>query len=611
MKRMKRVLAIALALALIPISNMTVYANEEETKVSTIEELNKAVEAKASKIILTADIELEKKIDISYDVEIDGKGHKLFYKLDDNSKWTSAYSLQFYKNTAKLSNIVLSGGNAGLLINGADVTLEGTIDLSGNYYGGIELTKGANVTDAPKLDITNATFKYEDHPESSPLIWIDKLEYKEVQVKAKPFTYNISKTEKGQPTLVFEPTPITDEASLIKALVTDKDSLIELKNDFVTTEKISVTHDVKIIGNGKTITGDKKGEKLFYGLQFYNVDNAIVSDIKMHSMDAAILVNGSNLTLVGDIDVSNNNLGGIEVSQGETVTKIPTLNLKDAKLINSSEDYTKPTIWVVGDLVDGITFGDHKFFDKSAVVEGQVQFYKTDVKSPQEIKEEKDLEEAIVETRDILESILKELEDKNLKVSIDENTHQIVFTKLNAKEDFSKEELVELFSKIVSHDKVKSFKLDNESYTNEDLKEVKDALVKYLDKLSETKSRTVSDLITQVNEHLDLAVVLTASNEKDVEQKLDAKFERTENNDVDEDKEVPKEETKDELVKDDAKEESRKDDVKEESKKDDEKAKSKTPVTGLSNVYSIYLLIIATGLGLIGALKYKKKINSY
>lgn len=594
MKRMKRVLAIALALALIPISNITVYANDSEAEVSNLVELNEAVQKKASKIILTADIKLEKKIDISYDVEIDGKGHKLFYDLEDKSIWSSAYSLQFYKNTVKLLNIVLTGGNAGLLINGADVTLEGTIDLSGNYYGGIELSKGGNVTNTPKLDLTNATLVYEDHPKNSPLIWLDKLEYKDVEIKANPFTYNISKTEKGQPTLVFEPTAVTDEASLIKALVTDKDSLIELKNDIILTDKINVLHNVKILGNGKTITGDKKGTNIFYGLHFYNVDNAIVSDIKMHSMDAAILVNGSNLTLVGDIDVSNNKLGGIEVSQGKSVTKIPTLNLKEAQLINSSEEYAQPTIWLVGDLVDSITFGDHKFFDKPEIVENQIQYYLMDVKSPQEIKEEKELEEAIVETRDILESILKELEDKNLKVSIDENTHQIVFTKLNAKEDFSKDELVDLFSKIVSHDKVKAFKLDGDVYSNEDLKEVKDALVKYLDKLSESKTRTVSDLITQVNEHLDFAVVLTASNDIDVDQRLDAKFEKSEDNDVEEDKEVPKEEEKNEVVKDDA-------------KKDGEK--SKTPVTGLNNIYSIYLLIMATGICLIGALKYKKRIN--
>lgn len=87
--------------------------------------------------------------------------------------WNSTYNVQCYNGTYMLSNIKASGGNAGILVNGATVTLGENIDVSGNKFGGIEVSKGQaeGLPDA-KLIITapiaNTTEVY-----GQPTVWVD------------------------------------------------------------------------------------------------------------------------------------------------------------------------------------------------------------------------------------------------------------------------------------------------------------------------------------------------------------------------------------------------------------------------------------------------------
>ena len=87
--------------------------------------------------------------------------------------WNSTYGVQCYNGTYTLSNIKASGGNAGILVNGATVTLGENIDVSGNHFGGIEVSKGkaAGLSDAKLIitsPITNTTEAY-----GQPTVWID------------------------------------------------------------------------------------------------------------------------------------------------------------------------------------------------------------------------------------------------------------------------------------------------------------------------------------------------------------------------------------------------------------------------------------------------------
>ncbi len=133
-------------------------------------------------ITLGKDIETTEKINITRPVTIDGANHTMKYvgtfgtdASKSNTVWGGIYVLQVYKTTATIKDIKLTGGNAGLLINGAKVTLDGNIDVSGNGFGGIELGKGSNVTEAPALtlgkdiNVVNNTEKT-----TAPTIWVAK-----------------------------------------------------------------------------------------------------------------------------------------------------------------------------------------------------------------------------------------------------------------------------------------------------------------------------------------------------------------------------------------------------------------------------------------------------
>ena len=74
--------------------------------------------------------------------------------------WQGLYGIQIYRTSGvTLRNISATNGNAGILINGSEVALEGTVDVSGNTFGGIELSKGSGVTETPSLSGAVASIK--------------------------------------------------------------------------------------------------------------------------------------------------------------------------------------------------------------------------------------------------------------------------------------------------------------------------------------------------------------------------------------------------------------------------------------------------------------------
>ena len=91
----------------------------------------------------------------------------------DNTEWTGTYCIQFYNGTYDISNITATGGNAGIIINGSTATVGEGVDVSGNVFGGIEVSKGTNpgLGDAQltiNSTITNTTEAY-----GKPTVWID------------------------------------------------------------------------------------------------------------------------------------------------------------------------------------------------------------------------------------------------------------------------------------------------------------------------------------------------------------------------------------------------------------------------------------------------------
>ena len=177
---MKKILSgvlFAFLLTIIPFvkvnaASITVH-NQDELK-------NALADSNIDTIVLGSDIETTEKINILRPVTIDGNGKTMRYvgtfgkeNSKDNTVWGGIYVLQVYKTTATIKNIKLTGGNAGLLINGSKVNLVGTIDVSGNGFGGIELGQGSDVTETPELKfeegskVVNTT-----ETEDRPTIWV-------------------------------------------------------------------------------------------------------------------------------------------------------------------------------------------------------------------------------------------------------------------------------------------------------------------------------------------------------------------------------------------------------------------------------------------------------
>lgn len=97
----------------------------------------------------------------------------------DNTEWNSSYGIQFYTGEHTVKNATLTGGNAGIIANSATVNLEGTIDVSGNTFGGIEVCKsgaGAEIRAAMPagvLNINGASIVNTTEEYGKPTIWID------------------------------------------------------------------------------------------------------------------------------------------------------------------------------------------------------------------------------------------------------------------------------------------------------------------------------------------------------------------------------------------------------------------------------------------------------
>lgn len=92
--------------------------------------------------------------------------------LADKTKWGGNYGIQVFTGNTTIENVTATGANAGILINGSKAVMKGTIDVSGNGFGGIEVSQGTK-TEAPSLDASAATFVNTDEAYGKPTIWID------------------------------------------------------------------------------------------------------------------------------------------------------------------------------------------------------------------------------------------------------------------------------------------------------------------------------------------------------------------------------------------------------------------------------------------------------
>ena len=88
--------------------------------------------------------------------------------VDGNGTWTGTYAIQVYMGSAILNNITATGADGGIFSNDSTVTLTGNIDVSGNEFGGIEVSNGRSTLNATEATFTNTTEAF-----GLPTIWTD------------------------------------------------------------------------------------------------------------------------------------------------------------------------------------------------------------------------------------------------------------------------------------------------------------------------------------------------------------------------------------------------------------------------------------------------------
>lgn len=164
----------------------SVYADDSTKTVNNETELKEAINnADVKTIELGSDIDITETIVVMSEKTIDGKNHTITYKglfkggVSDNTVWGNntngrgVYIIQVYNTSATIKDIKLTGGNAGLLINGSNVELKGTIDVSGNGFGGIELGQGSGVTNTPAVALNDVKLVNTTETSDKPTLWID------------------------------------------------------------------------------------------------------------------------------------------------------------------------------------------------------------------------------------------------------------------------------------------------------------------------------------------------------------------------------------------------------------------------------------------------------
>ena len=190
----------------------------------------------------------------------------------DNTEWNSSYGIQFYTGEHTVRDAKLTGGNAGIIANSATVNLEGTIDVSGNTFGGIEVCRSTAPTeDIPRaampagvLNINGATIINDTEEYGKPTIWIDgNTDAEGIVNGAEAFTMiQVPHGEYYQKQFYLnevnsKPILVGNKSygSLLDAINAAKGAEISVKSDLTESFKIPAGTTAVINGNGHTLHG--------------------------------------------------------------------------------------------------------------------------------------------------------------------------------------------------------------------------------------------------------------------------------------------------------------------------------------------------------------------
>ncbi|MGI6782461.1 MAG: immunoglobulin-like domain-containing protein [Acholeplasmataceae bacterium] len=314
---------------------------------------------------------VEDRLPLRSNLVIDGKNYKIIQT--HVAGWDSDYAFQAYKKTGVvIKNLTFDGGDAALLVNGSEVTVE-NIKIMNMEYGGIEVSQGGGVTTAPKLTVSDAIDYTSD---KLPTIWLDKKQVNDgwvVQTGLTEIVYEF-KNQLWFVGAAFTGAEVAvkNETNLTAALGHKNVKVIHLANDInLVNQALIGRNNVTLNGHGFTLTLPNvekwNGE---YVLQVYKATGVVLEDLQLSGGDAGLLVNGSVVT-ANNLTVKNHEYGGVEVSKGDGVATDPKLT------VTGTFNYmtlTVPPIWIDGKTTnDGWVVHTEDFVEATYVVDGKNQ----------------------------------------------------------------------------------------------------------------------------------------------------------------------------------------------------------------------------------------------
>ena len=299
------------------------------------------------------------------DIRVNGNDSTIRYTGANPAGWQGLYVLQAYKvKNVQINSLRLAGGDAGMLINGSEVTLKGnTHPLNDNEFGGIEVSRGVGAADNSLLklegNVWDESFK---EVNGKPAAWVvngqgqinqsalnskltaaTHIKSDQTQYYLRPANANIVATNVSNgETFASLPAAIADSDTV-------SGHVIEVKSSTI-TQSTTVNKSVTIRGVNNAVITTSGGAKLFTVL----ANNVVFENLTFNKIDTVdqhfIGVQSDNVTIRNNQFSAQYNLQAnlgttraIEVSGGVdnlTVSNNQFNNIRQPAYINDTSNGT-------------------------------------------------------------------------------------------------------------------------------------------------------------------------------------------------------------------------------------------------------------------------------
>ncbi len=314
-----------------------------------------AADSTVTGINVQSDITVPQKLVLSgRNVTVDGNGHVLTLS-GDTPGWQGNYVVQAYKTIVEIKNLTITGGDAAVYANGSTVVLKGTVNVSGNEFGGIEVSQGSGVTTPAVLNATAATVINSTEANAKPTAWIDYASVANATVNgAFTQTTHIGADQKQyylnatNANIVVTNSTTGETFATIQAAIDDTNTVtgnvIVLNKDITLAVSVKVTKGITIDGANHTVaasfvkTGNDNNSAInvlsdnvtlnnlvvdgvtgtnLHGVNVYRSDNVAINNLTAKNSNVGLVVNGSGVTVNGIHTQNNGWLYGINVDKGD------------------------------------------------------------------------------------------------------------------------------------------------------------------------------------------------------------------------------------------------------------------------------------------------------